>query len=119
MIERLRFIAEKYGLGADARQELEELLGGSGPQAPTRRIPDDENGDSSPPPALLPLDQKTFRERYEDLGHLGTGGFSEVREVRDVHVGRRVALKEQLPSVASPDDCARFQREVAITAKVE
>ncbi|MEP7121814.1 MAG: bifunctional serine/threonine-protein kinase/formylglycine-generating enzyme family protein [Byssovorax sp.] len=118
MLERLRLIAEKYGLGEDARRELAELVGAQGPLGATVRIDDDED-DGPRTPSSPSLRQKTFGDRYEDVKHLGTGGFSEVREVRDLHVGRSVARKEQLPTVASPEDVVRFRREVAITARVE
>ena len=119
MTERLRLFAEKYELGADARRELEGLLADHGPLGPTLRIPDDEDHDSSRLPESSPREQSAFADRYVDVGHLGTGGFSEVRTVKDLHVGRSVARKVQLPSMSSPDDCVRFRREVAITAKVE
>jgi serine/threonine-protein kinase len=120
MIERLRFIARRHGIGAEALRELEELVGGQGPLVATRPIPDDEDDHhSSRLPAPLPHHHKTFGDRYRDLGHLGYGGFSEVREVKDLHVGRRVARKEQLPARSTPEDCVRFRREVEITARVE
>jgi serine/threonine-protein kinase len=119
MIERLRDIARKYRIGADALRELEELLDAEIPQVATRPIPDGVEDDSSRRPAPLPHHQKTFGDRYEDVGLLGIGGFSEVREVLDLHVGRRVARKEQLPRLSTPEDCARSRREVEITAKVE
>jgi serine/threonine-protein kinase len=119
MIEQLRLFAEKYELGADARRELTALLVDQGPLGATLQLDDDEGHDSSRLPASSARRHKTFADRYVDVGHLGTGGFSEVREVNDLHVGRSVARKEQLPSVSSPEDCVRFRREVAITAKVE
>ncbi|WP_438037298.1 SUMF1/EgtB/PvdO family nonheme iron enzyme [Sorangium sp. So ce204] len=50
---------------------------------------------------------------------MGLGGFSEVREAWDRRIGRCVALKVQLPSRSSPDDCARFRQEVALTARLQ
>ncbi len=121
MIEQLRRIAEKYGIEGEARQELEGLLGGPLALAPTRRIPDHEEDEDAPPltSSILPPQKKTFEDRYEDIRRIGVGGFSEVREVLDRHVGRRVARKEQLPTMSSPDDCARFRREVEINARLQ
>ncbi len=49
MIDQLRRIAEKYGIGAEARQELEALLGAPLALAPTRRILDHEEDEEAPP----------------------------------------------------------------------
>ena len=111
MIERLSAIIEKYRMSESARRELTELYDSVVPRTPTQRL-DDET-------TPLPAGQGTLQHRYQDAGFLGRGGFSEVREVRDHHVGRPVARKEQLPSVSSPEDCASFRYEVAITAKLQ
>lgn len=119
MIEQLRLIVEKYGIGEDAHRELSELVGAPLALAPTRPIPGDEDEIGSPHAASSPLQPKLFEDRYEDIGHIGRGGFSEVREVWDRHVGRRVARKEQLPTMSSYDDCVRFRREVEINARLQ
>lgn len=121
MIEQLRLIAEKYGFGEEAHRELQDLVGGQLAMAATRPIPGegDEDEESSQRPGSWPLQPKLFEDRYEDIGHIGRGGFSEVREVWDRHVGRRVARKEQLPTMSSFDDCARFRREVEINARLQ
>jgi serine/threonine protein kinase len=108
MIDRLRFIADKYGIGEDALRELTELYDGSLPRTPTHRLGNGATHHAVPAP-LAPEDLK---RRYEDIRRIGLGGFSEVREVWDRHVSRPVALKVQLPSRSSPDDCARFRQEV-------
>lgn len=114
MIEQLRLIAEKYGISEDALGEIVDLHEGLLPRTPTHRI---EEGPRAAAPS--PSEPDTFERRYEDIGHIGRGGFSEVREVWDRHVERRVARKVQLPSMSSPDDCARFRREVQITARLQ
>lgn len=120
MIERLRLIAEKYGIGHEARRELQELLDGPNALAPTRpMLGDEDDEDSSQRPTPVPQEPKLFEDRYEDIRHLGRGGFSEVREVLDRHVGRLVARKEQLPMMSSFDDCVRFRREVEINARLD
>jgi eukaryotic-like serine/threonine-protein kinase len=115
MIDQLRLVAEKYGIGEDALGELVELvdvLEGQIPQTPTHRVDDGARTAASLPSNLA-------ADRYEDIGHIGRGGFSEVREVWDRHVLRSVARKVQLPSMSSPDDCARFRREVQTTARLQ
>ena len=121
MIEQLRLIAEKYGIGEEAHRELKELLDAPLALAPTRPLPgdEDEDEDGSPLPASSLLQPKLFEDRYEDRKHIGRGGFSEVREVWDRHVGRVVARKEQLPTMSSFEDCVRFRREVEINARLQ
>ncbi|TNE85750.1 MAG: protein kinase [Deltaproteobacteria bacterium] len=68
-------------------------------------------------------DQTTARrtmlpERYEDLGLLGFGGMGQVRRVRDLRLGREVALK-LIRLDAKPEDLARFTREAEITAGLQ
>lgn len=113
MIERLRLIAKAHGIEGDALRELTELYECSLPRAPTHRVGDARRD------APAPSAPEDFRRRYEDRGRIGLGGFSEVREVWDRHIGRCVALKVQLPSRSSPDDCARFRQEVALTARLQ
>jgi serine/threonine-protein kinase len=115
MIDRLRLIADKYAICEDAFCELTELYEGCLPRTPTHRIGDGGARVTAP----TPLSQEELTRRYEDKGRIGLGGFSEVREAWDRHVGRRVALKVQLPTRSSPDDCARFRQEVQITARLQ
>jgi serine/threonine-protein kinase len=115
MIERLRAIVARYEITADAHRELIELFNQALPLVPT--VPGPPSLSSEPGlGCALP---QSLQERYEDAGFLGQGGFSEVREVRDRHIDRAVARKVQRPETSSPDDCARFRYEVAITAKLQ
>ena len=118
MIEQLRLIAAKHGIHRAALRELEELCECSVPRALTHRV-DDGAAPGAVPALLAPSTPEDFKRRYEFIQTIGRGGFSEVREVRDLHVGRLVALKEQLPEKSSSDDCARFRREVHITARLQ
>ncbi len=115
MIERLRAIVEKYGINSTAHRELTELYESMSPLVPTHRQGDVRATGATPAPSAA----EALQQRYRDIRRLGDGGFSEVREVHDDHVGRRVARKEQLSSMSSPEDCASFRCEVAITAKLQ
>lgn len=115
MIQQLRLIADRYGIGEDAVLALTELCASSIPRIPTLRIADGDTADAVPAPTA----PEDLRLRYEDLGRIDVGGFSEVREVWDRHIRRRVALKVQRPSKVSPDDCAQFRQEVRITARLQ
>jgi serine/threonine protein kinase len=56
---------------------------------------------------------------YEIVGILGEGGMGIVFQARHIALNRLVALKVITAKHASPDDVARFQREVEITARLE
>ncbi|WP_433928273.1 SUMF1/EgtB/PvdO family nonheme iron enzyme [Sorangium cellulosum] len=113
MIERLCVIAERYGIGGEALRELTELYEHALPRTPTQRIGDPH------PTVPAPSTPEELKRRYIDVGLIAVGGFSEVREAWDGHVRRCVALKMQLPSRSSPDDCARFRQEVTLTAQLQ
>jgi eukaryotic-like serine/threonine-protein kinase len=119
MSDRLQAIVEKYSIGEEAHRELQALLPEALALVPTRPIIGEENEQPPrlPPSSLSP--SKRFDGRYEDKGRIGLGGFSEVRAVWDHHVGRLVARKEQLPSMSTDDDCARFRSEVQINARLQ
>ncbi|MDI1476504.1 SUMF1/EgtB/PvdO family nonheme iron enzyme [Polyangium sp. y55x31] len=62
----------------------------------------------------------TLPDRYEDLRLLGSGGFGEVRRVRDRMLDRVVAMKILLPG-ADPSGAirARFLAEIKLTADLQ
>ena len=62
----------------------------------------------------------TMVDGYRILGLLGVGGMGIVYSARQVTVGRVVALKLiRSGPLATPDDVARFQSEVATTAALQ
>ena len=82
-------------------------------ERPTWLLEDEPTGD---PPPSGPLDPN----RYEDLGLLGIGGMGEVRQVRDRHLRRVLAMKilqEEL--VGRPTAISRFVEEAQTTAQLE
>ena len=57
-----------------------------------------------------------FAGKYRVEKMIGTGGMGEVFEAHDRKLGRRVAVKLLLPTVADPNARARFVREVQVAA---
>lgn len=114
VLEQLQQVAKRHGFGAQAVLELEQLLAVATPRTPTLRLEDDEHRMS-----LTPLTETEFRQRYEVLGMIGSGGFSEVHEAWDRHVQRHVALKTQLPAPSLAEDALRFRREVHLMARLQ
>src|SRR5512139_3939666 len=88
-------------------------------------IPANESGDHTKPsqpgeprkssPTMPP---PPGQERYQIGSELGRGGMGRVVEAFDIQLGRVVALKEVLPK-AGVASARRFEREVALTAKLE
>lgn len=113
-VSHLRRIAEAYGIEEEAVREIEDLHAASLPRTPTVRMSSDPN-----PAGLAAVASQEASSRYEDVEAIGAGGFSEVREVWDRHMRRRVARKVQRPSRSSPEDSASFRNEVEITAQLQ
>jgi WD40 repeat protein/tRNA A-37 threonylcarbamoyl transferase component Bud32 len=66
------------------------------------------------PPFALPV---IAPQRYQVLGEFARGGLGRILKVRDLRLGRIVALKEMLGD--SEKDYARFAREALLTARLE
>jgi hypothetical protein len=75
-------------------------------------IPDAAGGE---PPGLATFARPA--ERFELGAELGRGGMGRVIAAKDVSLERSVAIKTVLSD--RPDDLARFEREVRITAQLE
>lgn len=84
-----------------AESELEPTLGVDGTEGPpvaTARLPD----------------------RYEDLGRIATGGFGEVRRVRDQHLGCVLAMKIlRWEAAEDPEQRRRFHAEARLTSQLK
>ncbi len=72
-----------------------------------------EVGGAAPPFALPVIDPR----RYQVLGEFARGGLGRILKVKDLRMGRIVALKEMLGDSAK--DYARFAREALLTARLE
>jgi len=57
--------------------------------------------------------------RYERVRRLGEGGMGEVALVRDLDIGRRVAVKRLLPNAKSDAAVLRFADEVRVIGRLE
>src|SRR4051812_45707224 len=55
--------------------------------------------------------------RYQLMGEFARGGLGRIMKVRDLRIGRIVAIKEMLRTGEAPR--ARFVREATITARLE
>jgi WD40 repeat protein/tRNA A-37 threonylcarbamoyl transferase component Bud32 len=73
----------------------------------------DEPGRMTTPIALPVIDP----QRYQVLGEFARGGLGRILKVRDLRMGRIVALKEMLGDSAKA--YARFAREALLTARLE
>lgn len=65
-------------------------------------------------PSTLPM---RSRERYEILSEIARGGMGRIISVRDLELGRKLAIKEQLRT--SPALNHRFEREIHITTRLQ
>ncbi|MEQ1895163.1 MAG: serine/threonine-protein kinase, partial [Planctomycetota bacterium] len=99
----------------ELRERLEEL-----------RRASSAAGQPEPAPALLEtlarLRQPLARgARYERRAEIGRGGMGVVRLVRDLELGRALAMKElgAVPAEANPLEAARFLDEAQITAQLD
>lgn len=121
------------GAEEDLREEEEESPGAwgaadtlDGPTwAPTRRAADAVSV-PAPVDARRPQGAVTpeAEGRYDpDVRELGRGGIGRVLAVYDRHLGRRVAIKELLPSSEAGEiaesDLIRFLREARVTGQLE
>ena len=95
-----------------------EAAGGS--EVSTRELPD-RNGDQCGDPYQSRVDgQPTFGPRYRVLGLHATGGIGRVWKVRDLPLGREIALKELRPDRPRTEYVERrFLEEARITAGLE
>jgi len=57
--------------------------------------------------------------RYEPIQELGKGAMGEVWLMRDIYLRRKVASKQLLPQLNSPEVQAQFLSEAQITARLE
>ncbi|MDI1475431.1 SUMF1/EgtB/PvdO family nonheme iron enzyme [Polyangium sp. y55x31] len=72
--------------------------------------------------AVEPLgaDEPPLPRRYEDLGRIATGGAGDVRRVRDLLLGRVLAMKVlRWEHMANPRMRARFISEIELTARLQ
>ena len=118
--------ATKHGLGAQARDELRQLMGKNAVfGASTLLTGTWADGEDDPAPSTeVRLDVGAgpgrIAGRYEDLGLIGTGGMGEVRRVRDVVLDRTVAMKIVRGDRAGLTHAiARFLEEAHATAQLQ
>lgn len=91
----------------------------SGPQKPEEAYTDEGTM------TMVDFSQDVFdrfdeiRERYEELGSIGSGGMGEVRVAKDTQLLRKVAIKVLKKEVNSPAALSFFIREAQITAQLD
>lgn len=114
LLKQLHEIAKRHGLDTQTIRDLEDLFALALPRISTERL---DSGECPGPVAPLTRTEKSHR--YEALACIGDGGFSEVHEVWDRHVRRRIAMKTQRPSPRLFEDTQCFRQEVRIMAKLQ
>jgi len=124
--DRLSAFADRHGLPADQRAELLSLLRPTPLNA--RRVSttdetfDWDTVDSEHSLALDGAGDAPEVEgwlRYEDLGPLGKGGMGEVRRVRDLALGRTLAMKLLRRELTGSGSASRFVAEAQVTAQLQ
>ena len=90
--------------------------------APRERAELDSSEDEETEPALVMLDEPASEraDRYAFRKTLGSGGMGEIFLVRDVALGRDVAMKQLRPNaLASARTVARFEHEARLQGQLE
>src|SRR4051794_1922020 len=75
------------------------------------RLEDQPASVSQPASSVLPA-------RFHIDGEIGRGGMAVVYRAQDKHLGRFVAIKVLEPGSSQALDVERFQREIAVMAKL-
>lgn len=146
MSDRLRFLAERYGVPDGGIVELESLveqlvsqrraelaqgvhssetmaLGTRLHTTDTLKLSDTERLEHILPTGDKPGDTHQpgyLGSRYEDLGELGQGAMGEVRLVRDLSLNRNVAMKiMRIGKQHSAASVARFVEEAQATSQLQ
>ncbi|MBW1877258.1 MAG: SUMF1/EgtB/PvdO family nonheme iron enzyme [Deltaproteobacteria bacterium] len=110
--KKLDMLCARHGLGAEAREELLELLrtAGSAMEPGVTLVPGDPHA----------LESATHPSRYLELGLIGRGGMGEVRQVRDLELNRVVAMKILRRELENHHPTvSRFVEEAQATAQLE
>ena len=132
---RLARVAEEFGLGEDARAALRSVVESVESILPPALLSEGPltNSDTHVDISLEPWQVEVTRPvpsevkvnvpllgRYQDLGIIGRGGMGEVRRVRDLDLGRTMAMKVLLPGVLQDGGIrARFVEEAQATAQLQ
>ncbi|TMQ07386.1 MAG: hypothetical protein E6J91_35605, partial [Deltaproteobacteria bacterium] len=104
---------------AQAKNDREIAEGNSAKHGPggTALAPT-ETSDEPWPVSVGAIDQPPIDPaRYQLIGEFARGGLGRIMKVRDLRIGRIVAIKEMLRTGEVPH--ARFVREATITARLE
>ena len=110
--------AQRHGSVATLLRALERIGAGRGAVLLTDRVQPGSGGKRGRESEELRLRWATGDD-YEVLGRLGAGTFGSVWRVRDLSLGREVAMKVLHPDVAEDDVAvARFRREAKLAAQL-